>query len=67
VAGREHLALLHPEYDALHAELTQTADIDERAEIARELNDMMTRNGAMIPLVHRGRLSAMPTRWAALS
>ncbi|MEL6167939.1 MAG: peptide ABC transporter substrate-binding protein [Pseudomonadota bacterium] len=46
------------EYDALHAELAGTADINERARIARELNDMMIENGGMIPLVHRGRLSA---------
>ncbi|MEM9550397.1 MAG: peptide ABC transporter substrate-binding protein [Pseudomonadota bacterium] len=46
------------EYDALHAELTQTAGIDARAEIAKRLNDMAVTNGAMIPLVHRGRLSA---------
>ncbi|MEL7114262.1 MAG: peptide ABC transporter substrate-binding protein [Pseudomonadota bacterium] len=46
------------EYDALHAELTKTADIAERARIGRELNDMMVQNGGMIPLVHRGRLSA---------
>lgn len=46
------------EYDALHAELTQTADAAERAEIAKQLNDMMVMNGGMIPLVHRGRLSA---------
>jgi peptide/nickel transport system substrate-binding protein len=46
------------EYDALHAELTQTADINERARIGRELNDMIVENGGMIPLVHRGRISA---------
>ncbi|NRB00563.1 MAG: peptide ABC transporter substrate-binding protein [Rhodobacteraceae bacterium] len=46
------------EFDALHAELTQTADIEERARLGRELNDMMVENGGMIPLVHRGRLSA---------
>ena len=46
------------EFDALHAELTQTADIEERARLGRELNDMMVANGGMIPLVHRGRLSA---------
>ena len=47
-----------PEFDALHAELAKTADIAERARIGRELNDMMVMNGGMIPLVHRGRLSA---------
>ncbi len=46
------------EYDALHDELTKTADMGERARIGRELNDMMVENGGMIPLVHRGRLSA---------
>ena len=47
-----------PEYDALHAELTKTAGIEKRAEIGKKLNDMMVQNGGMIPLVHRGRLSA---------
>jgi peptide/nickel transport system substrate-binding protein len=46
------------EYDALHAELTTTAGLEQRAEIGRKLNDMMVQNGGMIPLVHRGRLSA---------
>lgn len=46
------------EYDALYSELTQTADIAERQRIGRELSAMMTDNGGMIPLVHRGRLSA---------
>ncbi|PJE37149.1 peptide ABC transporter [Pseudooceanicola lipolyticus] len=46
------------EYDALHAELAQTAGLEARAEIAKRLNDMVIEGGAMIPLVHRGRLSA---------
>ncbi|WP_108815819.1 peptide ABC transporter substrate-binding protein [Loktanella sp. Alg231-35] len=46
------------EYDALHAQLTATADADERASIARQLNDLIVSEGGMIPLVHRGRLSA---------
>jgi len=49
------------EYDALYAELTVTADLDERARIGRELNDMMVANGGMIPLTHRGRISAHAT------
>ncbi|MCG6904896.1 MAG: peptide ABC transporter substrate-binding protein [Rhodobacter sp.] len=47
-----------PDYDALHAELAKTANIEERARIGRELNDMIVEKGGMIPLVHRGRLSA---------
>ncbi|RYH03079.1 peptide ABC transporter substrate-binding protein [Salipiger sp. IMCC34102] len=46
------------EYDALHTELSQTADLAERGRIAKELNDMAVQNGMMIPLVDRGRLSA---------
>ncbi|QTN35194.1 peptide ABC transporter substrate-binding protein [Cognatishimia activa] len=47
-----------PEYDALHAQLTTTAGIDERAKIGKQLNDMLVSNGGMIPLVQRGRVSA---------
>jgi peptide/nickel transport system substrate-binding protein len=50
-----------PAYDALHAQLTTTADADERASIARQLNDIIVEQGGMIPLVHRGRLSAHAT------
>ncbi|MEM8692405.1 MAG: peptide ABC transporter substrate-binding protein [Pseudomonadota bacterium] len=49
------------EYDALHATLGETAGIEARAEIAKQLNDMVVENGGMIPLVHRGRLSAHST------
>ena len=49
------------EYDALYAQLTTTADADERASISRQLNDIMVEQGGMIPLVHRGRLSAHAT------
>jgi len=48
-----------PEYDALHQELSQTASIDERARIGRELNDILMQNYVLIPLVHRGRVSAV--------
>ena len=47
-----------PAYDELHAQLTTTAGIDERAKIGKELNDMLVSNGGMIPLVQRGRGSA---------
>ncbi|WP_425046132.1 peptide ABC transporter substrate-binding protein [Primorskyibacter sp. S87] len=46
------------EFDKLHAELTKTAGIENRAKIGKQLNDIMVGNGGMIPLVHRGRLSA---------
>ena len=46
------------EFDALHAKLSETPGLEARAEIGKQLNDMMVENGGMIPLVHRGRLSA---------
>ncbi|MEM9425210.1 MAG: peptide ABC transporter substrate-binding protein [Pseudomonadota bacterium] len=46
------------EFDAKWEELAKTADIAERGRLAAELNDMAIEGGAMIPLVHRGRLSA---------
>ena len=48
----------NPVYDALAAGLAQEADIDRRAAIAKAMNDMLMQEGAMIPLVHRGRVSA---------
>ncbi len=47
-----------PAYDALVQELAVTAGLDARAEIAKKLNDMLMDFGAMIPLVHRGNVSA---------
>ncbi|MEE8453268.1 MAG: peptide ABC transporter substrate-binding protein [Limibaculum sp.] len=46
------------EYDALSAELGTTASIEKRAEIAMKMNDMLMEYGAIIPLIHRGDVSA---------
>ena len=48
----------NPEYDALHAQLAATADINERAELTKQMNDLLVQDGAMIPLIHRGSVSA---------
>ncbi|WP_126975787.1 peptide ABC transporter substrate-binding protein [Frigidibacter oleivorans] len=48
-----------PEYDALIAELGKTGELEQRGEIAKRLNDMLTKDSmVIIPLVDRGRLSA---------
>jgi peptide/nickel transport system substrate-binding protein len=48
-----------PAYDAKVAELSTTTDIAARQAIAKELNDMVTKNSmTVVPLVHRGTLSA---------
>jgi peptide/nickel transport system substrate-binding protein len=46
------------EYDALAAELSETAELERRAEIAIQMNDLLVQNGAMIPLIWRGDISA---------
>ena len=48
----------NPDYDKLVSELSRTADLDKRAAIAKQLNDMLTEEGAHIALVHRGDQSS---------
>jgi len=45
-------------YDALAAQMAQTSGIEARAALARQMNDMLMQNYVMIPLTHRGRVSA---------
>jgi peptide/nickel transport system substrate-binding protein len=48
-----------PAYDEMWKELSATADMAKRAEIAIRLNEMLTKDTyVIIPLVDRGRLSA---------
>jgi peptide/nickel transport system substrate-binding protein len=47
-----------PAYDALVAEMSKTAALEDRARIAMTLNDMLMEGGAIIPLIHRGGVSA---------
>lgn len=46
------------EYDALVAEMAVSGDINERARIAKAMNDKLMQDYVIIPLVHRGRVSA---------
>jgi peptide/nickel transport system substrate-binding protein len=47
-----------PAYDALVTELASTAGIEARAEIVKQMNDMIMQSYSIIPLVHRGGVSA---------
>lgn len=47
-----------PEYDALNERLTQTANLDERAEIIKAMNDIVVQNYVIVPLVYRADVSA---------
>jgi peptide/nickel transport system substrate-binding protein len=45
-------------YDALVDDLRDTGGLEARAELARVLNDMLMQDFVILPLVHRGRVSA---------
>ncbi|MFN3208872.1 MAG: peptide ABC transporter substrate-binding protein [Roseovarius sp.] len=45
-------------YDALVVQLRETSGLEARAELARALNDMLMQEFVILPLVHRGRVSA---------
>lgn len=47
-----------PAYDALVAQMAETAVLEDRAALAIDMNDMLIQAGVMIPLVHRGDVSA---------
>ncbi|MCV2863677.1 peptide ABC transporter substrate-binding protein [Defluviimonas sp. WL0075] len=48
-----------PAYDELLAELGRTGDLEKRGEIAKRLNDMLTKDSyTVVALVDRGRVSA---------
>ena len=45
-------------YDALVDEMARTGEPEERARLGRMMNDMLMQDYVLIPLVHRGRVSA---------
>lgn len=47
-----------PEFDKLAQQMSTTAGLDERAEIAKKMNDMLVQSYTIQPLVHRGGVSA---------
>lgn len=46
------------EYDKLSARMVKTAALDDCAALAKKINDMLIDFGAIIPLIHRGDVSA---------
>ncbi|MFK7802981.1 MAG: peptide ABC transporter substrate-binding protein [Anaerolineae bacterium] len=49
---------VNEDYVALHEELTRTGDIDQRAELIKQLNDILVQDYAMIPITDRASVSA---------
>ena len=56
--GNNMMRFCSEEYDALVAEMAKTGDIEERARLAKAMNDMLMQEYVIIPLVYRGRVSA---------
>ena len=56
--GNNMMRFCSEEYDALIAEMAGTGDINERARLAKAMNDMLMNEYVIIPLVYRGRVSA---------
>jgi peptide/nickel transport system substrate-binding protein len=48
----------NPDYDALVSQMSQTAALEDRAELAKQMNDILMADYVMIPLIHRGDVSA---------
>lgn len=46
------------EYDALVGQMAETAELEARGELAKKMNDILSNEGALIPLIHRGDVSA---------
>ncbi|MHA3980462.1 peptide ABC transporter substrate-binding protein [Halovulum sp. GXIMD14794] len=56
--GSNNPRFCNDDYDALVAQMGQTASLEERADLAKQMNDLLIGEGAFIPLVHRGDVSA---------
>ncbi len=47
-----------PAYDALSAKMSISSAMKDRIRLTKEMNDMLMQDYAMIPLIHRGNVSA---------
>lgn len=56
--GNNMMRFCSEEYDALVAEMAVTGDLDERARLAKAMNDTLMQEYVMMPLTYRGRNSA---------
>ncbi len=56
--GRNVQRFQSDEYDRLHDELHNTVDIEQRNPITIALNDLLVGRYSIIPLIHRGNVSA---------
>ena len=57
-SGRNIQRFQSDEYDDLYAELQNTADVERRNQITIALNDLLVGSYSIVPLIHRGLVSA---------
>ncbi len=57
-AGNNMPRWCNPAYDALSVKMSKTAALKDRIKLAKAMNDMLMQDYAMIPLIHRGDVSA---------
>ncbi len=57
-AGNNMPRWCNPAYDALSVKMSKTAALKDRIKLAKSMNDMLMQDYAMIPLIHRGDVSA---------
>ena len=57
-AGNNMPRWCNPAYDALAKKMSKTAALKDRIRMAKGMNDMLMQDYAMIPLIHRGGVSA---------
>jgi peptide/nickel transport system substrate-binding protein len=55
--GPNHSRHCDPAYDALYAQFASVTGEKDRAAMAIKLNDMLVNSAAIVPLIHRGRVS----------
>lgn len=55
--GQNNSRFCHPDYEALVAQLAQTKDLDQRAQLVMQMNDLLIEEGVVIPLIHRAGVS----------
>ena len=48
----------NPAYDALSAKMSISSAMKDRIRLTKAMNDMLMQDYAMIPLIHRGNVSA---------
>lgn len=64
--GANSMRYHNPEFDTLLDEMRLTADPERRIQLAIELNDILIDDGVVIPLVHRGSVSAFRNQIAGV-